>query len=276
MRARALRVVAILALLGLMISPMPLLASFRLYLKDGSYQVVRSYQVIGNRVRYFSVDRADWEEIPKSMVDFAATKRSEEAEKAKQSKELKAAEELQNQMFEKPVYTGYQIKPGVHLPGASGVYAYDGSRVIPLIQDPAKVVANKKRMALTMVMPGPLLKKQALVVLPGPKAAVRITVAQPTFYVQGYDNWAEQAQLLPLIQKKHERIVERIDSGIGMGKSGELRKPLPLERKRLAASVYELRPLQPLPSGEYALGELLNEKLNIDVWDFGVSLPGSK
>jgi len=51
---------------------------------------------------------------------------------------------------------------------------------------------------------------------------------------------------------------------------------LPLERVRLAAGVYELKPAQPLASGEYALGELLSQKLNIDVWDFGIDLPGSK
>ncbi|MEJ2008552.1 MAG: hypothetical protein P8Z30_10430, partial [Acidobacteriota bacterium] len=270
MRARALRVMAGVALLGLMMFPSPLKATIKLYLKDGSYQNVKSYQVIGDRVRYYSEDRGDWEEIPKSLVDFAATKRAEEEKKVQQSKQLKSAEELQNQRFETPTYSGYQIKPGVRLPGESGVYAYDGSRVIQLIQDSSKVVTDKKRIALIMVMPGPLLKKQALVVLPGAKAAVRITVAQPAFYIQGSDNWAEHAQLLPLVQKKHERVVEKVQSGIGLGKSGELRKDLPLERKRLAAGVYELRPVQPLESGEYALGELISDKLNIDVWDFGI------
>ena len=276
MRARALRVMAVGALLGLVMFPAPLKADIRLYLKDGSYQNVKSYQVIGDRVRYYSVDRGDWEEIPKSLVDFAATERAEAEKKVEQTKQLKAAEELQNQRFETPTYTGYQIKPGVRLPGDSGVYDFDGSRVIQMIQDPGKVVTDKKRIALIMVMPGPLIKKQALVVLPGAKAAVRITVAQPTFYIQGSDNWARQAQLLPLVQKKDSRVVEKIQSGIGMGKSGELRKDLPLERKRLAAGVYQLRPLQPLESGEYALGELINQKLNIDVWDFGIDLPGSK
>jgi len=276
MCARAFWVMAVGALLGLMMFPAPLKATLKLYLKDGSYQNVKSYQVIGDRVRYFSEDRSDWEEIPKSLVDFAATKRAETEKKVVQAKQLKAAEQLQNQRFETPTYSGYQIKPGVRLPGDSGVYAYDGSRVIQLIQDPSRVVTDKKRIALIMVMPGPLLKKQALVILSGPKAAVRITVAQPTFYIQGSDNWAEHAQLLPLVQKKDERVVEKVQSGIGMGKSGELRKDLPLERKRLAAGVYELRPLQPLESGEYALGELIEQKLNIDVWDFGIDLPGSK
>jgi hypothetical protein len=277
MRGRAFRVMAVVALAGLILTPLTLqAAAIKLFLKDGSYEMVKSYEVRGDRVRYYSLDRSDWEEIPKSLVDFEATERAEAEKKADQAKQLKAAEELANQRFEIPANNGYQIQPGIRLPGDAGVYAFDGARVIHLIQDPAKVVTDKKRVALIMVMPGPLLKKQALVVLPGAKAAVRITVPDPVFYVQDTDNWAMRAQLLPLNQKKESRVVEKIQSGIGLGNSGERRTDIPLERKQLAAGVYELKPTQPLDSGEYALGEMLDQKLNINVWDFGIDLPGSK
>jgi hypothetical protein len=277
MRGKAFRAMAVMALAGLMLSPLPLrAAAIKLFLKDGSYEMVKSYEVNGDRVRYYSLDRSDWEEIPKSLVDFGATQRAEAAKKVDQAKQLKAAEELQNQRFEIPANNGFQVNSGIRLPGDAGVYAFDGARVIHLIQNPAKVVTDKKRIALIMVMPGPLLKKQAIVVLPGPKAAVRITVAQPVFYVQDSDNWAMRAQLLPLTQRKDSRVVEKIQSGIGLGTSGEKRDAILLERKQLAAGVYELKPMQPLDSGEYALGELLEQKLNIDVWDFGIDLPGSK
>ncbi|HET7101614.1 MAG TPA: hypothetical protein VFJ52_10725, partial [Terriglobia bacterium] len=257
MRGKAFRAMAAVALAGLMLSPLPLEAAIKLFLKDGSYELVKSYEVKGDRVRYYSLDRSDWEEVPKSLVDFEATQRAEAEKEAQQAKQLEAAEKLQNQRFEIPVNNGYQIKPGVRLPGSGGVYAYDGMRVIHLIQDPAKVVTDRKRIALIMVMPGPLLKKQALVVLPAAKAAVRITVPDPVFYVEDTDNWPMRALLVPLKEQKDSRVVEKIQSGIGLGKSGEKRTDIPLERKQLAAGVYELKPTQPLDSGEYALGEMI-------------------
>ena len=38
--------------------------SERLYLKDGEYQLVREYQIQKDRVRYYSTERSQWEEIP--------------------------------------------------------------------------------------------------------------------------------------------------------------------------------------------------------------------
>src|SRR5271168_3032882 len=50
----------------------------RLILKDGSYQIIMSYKVVGNVVHYVSAERGGAEEeIPLSLVDLEATKRWE-------------------------------------------------------------------------------------------------------------------------------------------------------------------------------------------------------
>ena len=42
-------------------------ANIKLYLKDGDSHLVREYEVKGDRVRYYSVERGDWEEIPLAL-----------------------------------------------------------------------------------------------------------------------------------------------------------------------------------------------------------------
>src|SRR5258708_38907543 len=48
-------------------------ANVKLYLKDGEYHLVREYKVEAGRVRYYSVERSDWEEIPLELADLKRT-----------------------------------------------------------------------------------------------------------------------------------------------------------------------------------------------------------
>lgn len=246
-------------------------ADTKLFLKDGSYQLVKSYEVHGDRVRYYSVERSQWEEIPAKLVDFDLTNRTAQQEHAADNQALEHAKELEKERFDSiPVSRGFEVAPGIHLPSTEGVYAFDGARVVPMIQSSGEVVTDKKRMALNIALPGPLLKKQSLVVLDGAKAAVRILVAQPTFYIQSADSWGAKAELIPVKTAKENRVVEKIQAGIGMGKSGEIRDAIPVERQQVAPGLYKLRPTAPLKPGEYALAEMIESKLNLDVWDFGI------
>ena len=52
----------------------------KLVLKDGSFQLIREYRREGDRVRYYSAERGEWEEIPAAMVDWDATKNAEAAD----------------------------------------------------------------------------------------------------------------------------------------------------------------------------------------------------
>ena len=269
-RRRPSLLLVLLGLSGMLAIPCTSWAAIKLFLKDGTYQLVKSYEVRGDRVRYYSVERSDWEEIPLSVVDFGATKRGQEEEKSAESKELEQARELDKERFERLADTGFEIAPGFHLPKEEGVFAFDGMRVIRMVQSSGEVVTDKKRLALSMALPGPLLKSRALVVLPGAKAAVRISAVQPTFYVQSADGWGARAALIPVKSGKESRVLEKIQSGLGAGKSGELRAALATEREQIAPGLFKLKPAQPLALGEYALAELIQEKLNLDVWDFGI------
>src|SRR5208282_5674352 len=81
--------------------PVPSLAqpqARRLILKDGTYQSVTKYEIHGERVRYFSAERGEWEEVPKSLIDWDATDKFEQGreegklspEAAELDKELEA------------------------------------------------------------------------------------------------------------------------------------------------------------------------------------------
>ena len=48
-----------------------------LVLKDGTFQMAREYSVEGDRLRYWSVERSQWEEIPENLVDWDATHKGE-------------------------------------------------------------------------------------------------------------------------------------------------------------------------------------------------------
>jgi hypothetical protein len=258
------------ASLTLLAFPPEASAQTRLYLKDGSYQLVKSYEIQGDRVKYYSLERSAWEEVPRAIVDFAATERAQHEEKLKDQEELKEVRALEKEHFERPEAKGFEIAPGVRLPQDEGVYAYDGLRVVRMIQSTGEVVTDKKRTALLLALPGPLLKNRAYVVLPGPKAAIRLMAMQPTFYVQSSGGLGSQLALVSVKPHKDSRQVEQVEWRAGLTKPAELRAAIPLERTELAPGLFKLTPTKPLELGEYALGELVQAKLNLELWDFGI------
>jgi hypothetical protein len=254
----------------------------KLFLKDGTQLLVKSYQVEGDRIRFYNLDTHEYEEMPVALVDFDATKRAASEQASEHAKIVGEAEQLEKEHFGpdaagpgvKPV--GFAVAKGLYLPPTEGVYAYDGLRVIPMVESEGEVVTDKERAVLMMAMPGPLLKRRSLVSLPGPEAAVRIVNPQPVFYVQSSDAWGDKAVLIPVKSSHGLRVVEKVQSGVGLGASGEIRDAIPLQKDPVAKGIFKLQPTKALAPGEYAIGELIDGKLNMDVWDFGIDKPGKK
>ena len=245
-------------------------AAIKLYLKDGTYQLVQSYEIVGKRVRYYSVERSEWEEMPVSLVDFAATQRAQSEEEESKEEELEEARALTARRFDSADGSGFEVAPGIFLPPDEGVYAFDGLRVVRMIQSSGEVVKDKKRAALLLALPGPFLKNRGYVVLPGKRSAIRILNMQPTFYVRSSDDLGKKLQIIALKSRKEAREVERLEWRGGVATPEELRAVVPLERSEAAPGILKISPTKALELGEYALGELIQEQLNLELWDFGI------
>ncbi len=271
MRLRLLsRLVLFAALLLSVLAGTCAAANLKLCMKDGSYQMVSSYEVQGDRVRYFSVERSDWEEVPTSLVDFEATKRAQDEAKATAKKRTEEAKEIDQERFYKPPNQGMEVAPGIRLPGDDGIFTVDAHRLVRLVQSSGEVVTDKKRAAMVLAVPLPVVKARSLAVLEGAKASIRLNDPLPVFYVQSADGLGAKLELVRLKPGKESRVVEEVETARGKnGKAGEERTMVSLERKQVAPNIYTLKPLQPLEAGEYALGEEVDDKLSLDVWDFG-------
>src|SRR5512147_1823460 len=78
-------------------------ANQKLYLKDGSYQIVREYKVLSDRVSFYSVERSEWEEIPLNLVDLKRTEsefKQEQAVIEEEAKVLTAEDKAERQQRE--------------------------------------------------------------------------------------------------------------------------------------------------------------------------------
>jgi len=98
----------------------------RLILKDGSYQLATKWEVKGDRVRYLSAERDEWEELPNSLVDWAATDKFEKDRAAgvpaPEAVELDKEAEAERRAEEAKTP---QVAPGLHLPDDGGMLLLD-------------------------------------------------------------------------------------------------------------------------------------------------------
>jgi hypothetical protein len=250
----------------------------KLVMKDGTFQIVSSYEVKGDRVRYYSVERSEWEEMPASQVDWDATKKAEQAEQ-NQQQELVAkvkTEEAEAKAAAIDVDASLEVAPKVFLPPGEGIFLLDGHAIFPLSQSEASSVLNKGRVVEQVFIP--MVPSQHTVYLKGAKAAFRIRNQNPEFYLRTTESVVPEIELIQVRVRGNRRQIENIDSLFGQ--TQEKRKTILMQQWQMAQGVYRFTLGQSLKPGEYALAEPTpKEGMNLMVWDFGVDppvAPGSK
>jgi hypothetical protein len=260
----------------------PLPTGTKLFLKDGSFHMVRSYEVKGDRVRYWSVERSAWEEIPTQIVDWDATHAGEAAAAAKR-KEIDAtirALEQKQIAAEVDADASLEIAPGVFLPEGIGLFVLEGKNIAALSQSQAESKLSKGRFFAQKIVPIPVIPTQHKVKLDGARAVLRISAAEPEFYFRTADGREPNVQLIRAKVKGKVRELGAINTNIA-GESKANINGVALERWQAAKGVYRFTLGQSLEPGEYAFVEFTdNEGMNLYVWDFGVepvsSAPAAK
>ncbi len=244
--------------------------TFRLYLQDGGYHSVREYQVEQDRIRYYSTERGDWEEIPTDLVDVAKT---EQERKAKGEQATTSAREQD----EEDKAEREQRREIQSIPMETGAYYKEAGQIKGLKVADYQVITDKKRRALQAVSPIPLIPGKASVVIKGEHASFEVREERPDFFLRLEKQ--ERFGIVTLTPRKGMRVVENI-AIVPVSKEGiEQRKQMDTFEQELASGLYRIWPQKSLEPGEYALVEFSDKgdpnEVALLVWDFAVK-PGAR
>lgn len=266
-------------------------AARRLILKDGSYQLVTKYEVKGDRVRYYSSEREEWEELPNSLVDWSATEKYEkDRSSAPEAVQLDKELEHESEVAEAALP---QVAPGLRIPEEQGVFLLDNFQGEPQLSEIQQNASDVNRETKGNILRGainPVAGMKQTIELEGSHAAVQAHVEVPSIYInvdtgpdpsqeKGQQQSSSQAQPGPVDRyhvlrvdvKGNKRILGDVKRQI-TGKVTQEQHMVKTTANQLAGGWIKLTPTQPLAPGEYAVVEMLgNEGMNLYVWDFGVN-----
>jgi hypothetical protein len=250
----------------------------KLILTDGTFQLAREYTVEGDRVRYWSVERSQWEEIPANLVDWDATHKSE-AEQAGRDAELKSkikASRLAQLTKDIDVDRSLEIKPGLFLPDAVGFYALDRDKHIREMKQSEAVVKTSTGREVEKIMSGvSLIPSKKTMEIPGERAAMRLTIAEPEFFMRPADSREPRFRLLRAQVKGGHRLIDSISIHF-TGEEKHNTTDIEIQTWAPATGVFRYTVDERLEPGEYAFVEMTDEGINGYVWDFGIDAPGPK
>lgn len=240
-------------------------ANSRLYLKDGDYQLVREYQVLADRVRYFSTERGDWEEIPIELVDLERTKKD-----AAERQAAIDADARQQDLEDKAIRE--ERKEVARVPVEPGVYYVHGDKLETIPPAEIEVISSKSRTVLKVLSPVPIVPGKSSVEIKGETAALRVASNTPEFYFRLMEE--ERFALIKLTRKKNARLVENVAILPVTNEVIQDLKQVATFKKQIGDRSYKIWPEKPLEPGEYALVEYTEDSLNLQLWDFGVGPAG--
>jgi len=265
----------------------------RLILKDGTYQLATQWEVKGERVRYLSAERNEWEEVPNSLVDWAATDKWEKDRAANASSPEAVAldKELEAERRAEEARTP-QVAPGLHLPPDGSVMLLDTfqnePQLVELLQSGGELNRNRRENVLRAAI-NPIASSKQTIELEGLHAKVQAHAALPSIYVnlaspedanagpqqpqqpqQPEQAW-DRFHIVRMQLKKEKRIVGDLKIS-PIGKVSQEQNLVPTTCQQLTGGWVKVTPTKTLEPGEYAVVELLGtEGMNTFVWDFGVN-----
>jgi hypothetical protein len=255
----------------------PLPKGKKLILTDGTFHIVREYHREGDRVRYYSVERSSWEEMPAALVDWDATQKAENEQNAKQAELAKqiAESEKAARFADLNVDTSFEVRPGVFLPDAAGFYVIDGNKAASMQQEKAEVHTDKGRAVAKIVTGIPLISSKQDMEILGKQAKLRIHTGDAEFYFRTADQREPHLTLVQATVKGEKRALEAITTNIA-GQQRFKNREVSLLQWDAARGLYRFTVEQALDPGEYAIIETTEtEGQSIYVWTFGVDGTGS-
>jgi hypothetical protein len=280
----------------------------RLILKDGSYQIVMSYRIVGNIVRYVSAERGGAEEdVPVALVDFDATHRWEK-QHAQPAAAIDSGQppaidpELLKEEADRAALTP-EVAKDLRLPEEDSTLILDTFQgtpeLVPLAQTDSDLNRNTAHNLLRAAV-NPLSAAHQIVQLKGESSPIQLHVKDPVLYLRIGDETVADTGGKPLVVDTHgatsniksdpgggsaqsRYVIVRADvrTGarviasfrIGLLGSGQHQEDVVEATTELLPGGHWLKitPTQPLEFGEFALMEVISDKaVNLGVWDFGV------
>ncbi len=234
--------------------------NLKLYLKDGTFHMVKEYKVEGDRVKFYTVERSDWEEMPLDLVDLKRTESEAAERKLTRDEEVKliTEEDKAKRALDDEV---------MKIPQDPGVYSLEGGTLHIFKLAESKVHTSKGRAVLKAAVPVPLVPGKATVELEQPHSLNITKAERPDLYLQ-LDK-EEHFALIKLTPHHDVRIAERIGILPVVKEYVEEVDEVEIFKKQLTESgLFKLWPQKPLTPGEYAVIQYTPGKMDPQIWDF--------